>query len=107
MTIRAKIDRHSLWHPREDMELEAETMTQICEMLSLHIAKEINYSLNSNGKENGLNPLALRINKSDGRPHRVQWQTASSLYDIIVEVEITASKRTVRELSPLQLLPEE
>lgn len=99
MSIRARIDRHSLWHPREDMEYEAATMDQICKLLSKRIVKEIKYALTNDEKMQGINPLAMRINESDEKPHRVKWENASSLYEIDVDVEITAVRRK-EELKP-------
>lgn len=94
MTIRARVDRHSLWHPREDVELEATTMDEICLMLSENVAKEIRYSLvNDERIQDSCNPLAMRISESDGRPHRVKWQNVSKFYDIRVEVEVSAVKK--------------
>lgn len=89
--IRIRMDRHSLWHPREDAEYEADDINKALTLMAEDVEEQITRTLNDPNDTSGqLNPLALRFCESDGSTHRVRWKNVSSKWDVKVEVLITA-----------------
>ncbi len=93
--IRVRLDRHSLWHPRQDVEYEADDIHKICAMLSEDVEKILYAALNSDADTAGaLNPLCPIMCKSDGSSKRSKWKNVSTEYELKVEVLISAVPTT-------------
>jgi len=91
-TIRARYDRHSLWHPKEDAEWEAGSIQKLEAHLEEYIESTLKEALNTDKHDKSdFNPLALRISPCGAFPKYpfTRWVTAGSIYDIDVQVNVS------------------